>query len=326
MEFSYCQYEMESLVAEDTDFCEDFLSIDAPDDLEREISESIESFEIVDKTNVPLSAYQKDNAISFTSKQEVQNICNKIKLAYCPCNTEEVAALGYKTMNDYSRDGYKVFFIGKETIPQTIVYFKNAKVDIIYKGASSIYECGPGFRAFFSGVNFAEGFVHQGFYDKFNKSEDLIMSCLQNIADKTNLAIKDLDITIAGHSLGGALSQILGLKLKSSINPEKIKIITFGAPRVFDNEMAQYYNDILGKNTLRVVQHRLDIIPAVPTGLMNYKHAGLQLRLNCDLTKTVPHKIDSYFLSLQELTDANFISENSPSVFHMPLEVFKSWF
>lgn len=70
----------------------------------------------------------------------------------------------------------------------------------------------------------------------------------------------DARVTLAGHSLGGALAVLLARELAHR-TPEAI--YTFGAPRVFDACAADDFDARLGARTYRFEQRR-DVVPTVP--------------------------------------------------------------
>ncbi|MFH4983431.1 hypothetical protein AB6A40_010140 [Gnathostoma spinigerum] len=75
---------------------------------------------------------------------------------------------------------------------------------------------------------------------------------------------KDYSVTVTGHSLGGALASLTALKIAlDGLRPsDKLKMVTFGQPRVGDYDLARKHDELV-PNSFRVV-HRKDIVPHMP--------------------------------------------------------------
>lgn len=76
---------------------------------------------------------------------------------------------------------------------------------------------------------------------------------------------------VTGHSLGGALASLASIDIKNSfgITP---KVITFGQPRIGNQNLANYLSEMIPK-TYRVINYA-DIVPHLPTSTFNYAHYG----------------------------------------------------
>ncbi|KIH63759.1 triacylglycerol lipase [Ancylostoma duodenale] len=83
----------------------------------------------------------------------------------------------------------------------------------------------------------------------------------------------DWDIWVGGHSLGGALATLAASDIVESriaVNPDKVKLVTLGQPRVGDRKFADALNEQV-EYSYRVV-HWMDVVPSIPkTG---YWHQG----------------------------------------------------
>ncbi|VDN36754.1 unnamed protein product, partial [Gongylonema pulchrum] len=80
--------------------------------------------------------------------------------------------------------------------------------------------------------------------------------------------------TFTGHSLGGALAALAALRtvdehLRSS---DKVKLITFGQPRIADYSLARHY-DVAVPYSFRVV-NELDIVAHLPSCQKNESYPG----------------------------------------------------
>ncbi|GMT11356.1 hypothetical protein PFISCL1PPCAC_2653, partial [Pristionchus fissidentatus] len=82
----------------------------------------------------------------------------------------------------------------------------------------------------------------------------------------------DYDMWITGHSLGGALASLASAHIVSLdwYDADKIKLYTFGQPRVGDQEYANVHDDFV-KEAFRVVHDR-DLMAHSPPEFMKYVH------------------------------------------------------
>jgi len=101
-------------------------------------------------------------------------------------------------------------------------------------------------------VPYGDDFVHAGFLDQ---AMNLVSWMIRN-----DYTLPDKKLIITGHSLGGAIAEVLSTLLKCD------EVVTFGKPRVFVNK-PQYRTD----NITRFVNNK-DIIPSAPFKWMGYNH------------------------------------------------------
>ena len=90
-----------------------------------------------------------------------------------------------------------------------------------------------------------KGEVHRGFWSLYKGIRSLIIDGIRK-----GLAEHDVnELVVTGHSMGGALSYLLLLELVSSNNtvvPTSvcIKLVAFGAPRVGDTSLGNYWQEL----------------------------------------------------------------------------------
>ncbi len=75
-----------------------------------------------------------------------------------------------------------------------------------------------------------DGLVHRGFYEVAQDCYDSVT----NVLDSLPLDKKNLNLLITGHSLGGAVAELLGGSLvsKYGVNKGNIELVTYGKPKV----------------------------------------------------------------------------------------------
>jgi hypothetical protein len=106
-------------------------------------------------------------------------------------------------------------------------------------------------------INFQFSKTKKGYHSGFIKSSVKIESVLDKELDKNKKYV------FTGHSMGGALALILGMKFNAS------SIVTFGQPKIISNNDFNY--DI--NNIYRYITPE-DIVPNTPPDLFGYKHIG----------------------------------------------------
>lgn len=142
-------------------------------------------------------------------------------------------------------------------------------------------------------TSFTQGYVHAGFYYGFLSSWDSLKALLDKEAARQGVEIKDLDITVNGHSLGGALALLGAYRLCKEFGNETVKLITFASPRAVSIEAAEECEKLFGHRALRVIQEG-DPIPAFPLELgAGFHHVGDPLRI-AGSAQHLPHLMSGY--------------------------------
>jgi len=152
--------------------------------------------------------------------------------------------------------------------------------------------------------NLAAGMrVHGGILDSLNESLDEVGTKLKgffkNYADRYAGAqeMPTLEIKLTGHSLGGALAQLMAVFVKQNIEPYlngiahvSVKVYTFGAPPIFTKESAAKAQKMIGKNNIMRVFTIGDPVAnmslisqkggtSLLMALLNFRHLGLSIPL-----------------------------------------------
>jgi len=85
-------------------------------------------------------------------------------------------------------------------------------------------------------------------------------------------------LTIAGHSLGGALVTLLGLDVAANTAFKIPAVYSYASPRTGDSQFVATYNRIV-PNSLRFA-NRLDVVPGLPPVAFGYDHVNTLVDLN----------------------------------------------
>jgi len=177
---------------------------------------------------------------------------------------------------------YDNYMFINETSTMTISYlfYNKNQIDIFFKGTSNIKD------NYFNLDIYPKSYispiikVHRGFLSKYLSLKDIILCEIKNIMNNGTIH----KITCNGHSSGGAIASIAIIDLYNELNMIKrndiiFESITFGSPRVGNNEFIKLYNKCVNKS-LRVVNWN-DIIQYVPPSIpFLYKHIHNPLKLN----------------------------------------------
>ena len=125
--------------------------------------------------------------------------------------------------------------------------------------------------------------VHKG----FNSYADLTLRMLLTSGSYEFLEQyrkeKEAHLLLTGHSLGGAVATIVGQRLIDfGFAPDRLQVITFGAPAVGNTPFAQMYGDRL--DLIRVTNSE-DPVPLTLQAVMrNYKQFGKEVRFRIPRT------------------------------------------
>ncbi|KAL2795823.1 Alpha/Beta hydrolase protein [Aspergillus keveii] len=122
----------------------------------------------------------------------------------------------------------------------------------------------------------ADCFVHAGFMNAWRTTRSTILETISAAKDQ----YRDYELTLVGHSLGGAVAALAGTEMKlRGWNPV---ITTFGEPRVGNKAFNEYLDTIFGLDSgnardwkFRRVTHVNDPVPLVPLQEWGYEmHSG----------------------------------------------------
>jgi hypothetical protein len=134
-----------------------------------------------------------------------------------------------------------------EAYPQAIVCeMENGEVVVSVRGTKTRGDILVDLRAYLSQSAETGLWTHRGFQDRADDLSPYIKAVLEGIVQKRGITLENLSVSFVGHSLGGAVAQILAYGLNEDI-PVK-GVTTFGSPKGFCRESAQHYNETLTKD------------------------------------------------------------------------------
>jgi hypothetical protein len=117
-------------------------------------------------------------------------------------------------------------------------------------------------------------YIHEGFREALMEDgiiEEIEGKVLNSLNDQSlNLSN---EIYVTGHSLGGALAQLFGAYWAHKYPGNRVKLISFGQPRVGVSEFKTWAEDLTNFNQIRIV-YRNDPVPRRPYRAVGYRHSG----------------------------------------------------
>lgn len=116
--------------------------------------------------------------------------------------------------------------------------------------------------------------AHSGFQEQHAMTAMPILEEVKRLLAATG----SRSVTLIGHSLGGALAELDCLFLALNL-PENIAIkgVTFGTPRVGDDEFAAFFDAVIPD--FQRVNNKSDLVPIIPGRGLGYVHPKGELHL-----------------------------------------------
>jgi hypothetical protein len=163
----------------------------------------------------------------------------------------ELAEISYKSKEDIEKqlDGARYFDSLKwsDECAQFYLYYKGSTLYIVFRGSSSASDFVTDVKFFLNELpneflaqkNNVK--VHSGFLEQF-------LSVRSTIINQIALCPVSFEVCVIGHSLGGSLATICAFYLKTVYPKRNVKCVTFGSPRVGNDDFVKKFNEILNKS------------------------------------------------------------------------------
>lgn len=258
--------------------------------------------EYIPESQISINDYGISSVLSYTQINEeiMQNPLKNKDIAMCI-----ISNLVYyyddsdKLNNSIKKWGieYKIKILDRLVY---IVFYSKNYIFIVFKGTTK-------FNEVLSDIDFVQiddlynipGKIHRGFHNIILKNNviESIKEDVENIVSSIGTEDIQVPIIITGHSLGAALATIFYAYLSSNCKDDKclsnIELVTFGSPRVGDDEFTKNL-----KSTRFV--HGNDIITKLP--IFKYKHTEKLIRLgntySCKFF--TDHFLEGYYTELMK--------------------------
>ncbi|AWN81808.1 lipase family protein [Candidatus Cardinium hertigii] len=161
------------------------------------------------------------------------------------------------------------------------------EIVIAYRGTQDRYDWRTNLQAawqadvdFLSEQDGARTKAPWGYYQAFKDSRASLMNCLRQHVQHYGVSMKDLRVTVTGHSMGGAFAVISVLYLKTEAGIRDVAVVNFGSPKILNTTGSAMCERLIDKhNIIRAVSS--DPVPYVISDYdLFYKHVGALQHIN----------------------------------------------
>ncbi|KAJ3178446.1 hypothetical protein HDU87_003520 [Geranomyces variabilis] len=190
------------------------------------------------------------------------------------------------TCGDRCAPGIKVVSTFKDPNTDTVAYVgynaANNEILVVYRGTSSIRSAIT--DAKFWKADATQGLdrlqvpsgakVHSGFLAAANIASDFVHQSINTILT-TVPGSQDWNLSVVGHSLGGAISILSAVELLDYLGDswnDKISVYTYGQPRTGNQVWAEWVETLPFASRISRTTHTNDIVPHVPPTLLSFMH------------------------------------------------------
>ena len=202
----------------------------------------------------------------------------------------------YSKLTNFSISKNKIFNIYDSYVyinqPKTksvcYIFYNNNNIDVCFKGTSTITDICFNIDIYPKLFLNDKIRLHNGFLKKYLSLRENIIYNLNDIIKKKDIK----EISFNGYSSGGALANIASLDMSYIYNNITIKCITFGSPRVGNEDFIKTYNSRIF-HSIRVV-NKNDIIPLVPPPIL-YKHVHQPILIENKNNSFMSFNVYKYF-------------------------------
>jgi len=121
--------------------------------------------------------------------------------------------------------------------------------------------------------------AHKGFVTEQAATAQDVLSAVQSTLAQHN----SNQITLVGHSMGGALSLLDLIYLNLAMPDVKMNFVAFGLPRVGNQAFADYVDSMQNVNVVHI-NNKEDFIPTLPGKFLGFVHPSGQIHIQDDNT------------------------------------------
>ncbi len=156
--------------------------------------------------------------------------------------------------------GFKIKSFGfKDDCSRGLIFYRGKDVIISFRGSSKFQDFLLDLDA--CHISSYGGNVHKGMKLAFDKVRSNLMSLLDDIESESN---EPLHIALTGHSMGGAFAYFAACELADETGYDIKKVVSFGAPKVFDQGAADFYQSAGLEDKTARFEHFSDLVPFLP--------------------------------------------------------------
>lgn len=225
------------------------------------------------------SAFKMDNALPYNVKSS-SDYAYFSGLAYCPKKCLE----NWSCKSGAPWKMVDVAHINNDiTLAACFIAYNKDSNEIIvsFRGSANIQNWIEDFNIEMMSYDCKGCEIHAGFFNDYLLIEQKINKKIEELTSKYSTA----SIVCTGHSMGAALSEIAGLRLKAKFSTRQVHVHNFGCPRIGNAALAQFLAPRVD-SLYRVVHHK-DIVPHLPPESALYHHSPLEVFWNEAMTEYV---------------------------------------
>ncbi|MTJ10882.1 lipase family protein [Anabaena sp. UHCC 0204] len=217
-----------------------------------------------------------------------------VKAFKCAVSCQEIyqdfSKLTFSDCNDQ-----QILISKDSTDTQTAILTKSSGITIVFRGSNSYFDWKTNFDTKQKQKEFDQTIIHPEIIDQNEKvypynnknSSGVLMhrgfvNAYFSVREQIHKYIKDQNITnvtVTGHSLGGALATLCAVDIQYNFANQlsSIEAYLFGAPKVGNKSFRESYNQRV-PNTYRFI-YGMDLIPELPRWWQGYEPVDQELRI-----------------------------------------------
>ncbi|KAJ6525303.1 Alpha/Beta hydrolase protein [Mycena vulgaris] len=124
--------------------------------------------------------------------------------------------------------------------------------------------------------------IHTGFRDEHAITAEEIQTEVKRLIAEKGAT----QVTVVGHSLGGALAELDALSLRLNLpTTVGVNAVTYGTPRVGNQEFVQFFDTQV--TDFKRVNNQADLVPTVPGRFLGFAHPKGEIHIVDDDTKEI---------------------------------------
>jgi triacylglycerol lipase len=255
--------------------------------------------EVIPRTSQDNTEHQQtDNIYSADEAYRSASLCQ-----FSYFNEEDLK----EKLNKY---GYKTssFLKDKRNNIVGCILVKNKTILVVFRGTKTLRDTITDSKFLLKPApDSIRGKIHSGFKSRYVQDKKTVFQIIDNVYDKLTQENKSKPkMYFAGHSLGGAIAQLMALGYSLHNNSCNINgIYLYGCPRIGNAEYVEYYNSHLGNYTYQHVNEG-DPVSKIPSKCLRYRHSGKwRIIIPSD------EKCDSVLIEEIVLNECDILNENS---------------
>ena len=168
---------------------------------------------------------------------------------------------------DNTENGFPKLLLSEDPhhgVCQMWLFPSRKEMVLVFRGSGSVGESLSDAFSSRKELQGSRGLVHGGILNQFNELQPILQLLLQEHHDKFD------KLVITGHGIGGALATLAGPYFAELCSEKEFYVITYGSPRVGNDDFCRWFNEKIPRNKYRFVIEG-DPLPNMPAS-SRYAH------------------------------------------------------